>query len=154
MEKPGTNEMADVVTTDVRSRMMAGIRRRDTAPELAVRRYLHAAGLRFRTDYRQLPGTPDLVFPKHGVALFVHGCFWHRHQGCRLSTTPSTSVEFWNAKFDANVRRDRHSEHRLRELGWTVIVAWECEVRSTEFLDQLFWQIVCSDRQNQAHRRA
>jgi DNA mismatch endonuclease (patch repair protein) len=143
--------MVDVVSSGVRSRMMAGIRRRDTAPELAVRRYLHAAGLRFRVDCRQLPGAPDLVFAKYRVALFVHGCFWHRHGGCRFATSPTSRAQFWSEKFDANVRRDRDAEARLRMLGWNVIVAWECETRDVDFLDQLFWQIVSTNDQLSAN---
>jgi len=136
--------MTDIVSASLRSRMMAGIKGRDTAPEWIVRRYLHAAGLRFRIHMRTLPGTPDLVFPRHRAVILVHGCFWHRHIGCRFATFPGTRTEFWRTKFDRNAERDRHNEAALRSAGWTVITAWECEVRSEEFLDQLFWRVVAS----------
>jgi len=122
--------------------MMAGIRARDTAPEWAVRRYLHAAGLRFRVHVRGLPGTPDLVFSKYRTAVFVHGCFWHRHAGCRFATNPSTRANFWRSKFEQNQARDRRDEEALRQRDWAVIVVWECEVGTVEFLDTLFWKVV------------
>lgn len=122
--------------------MMSAVRGRDTSPELAVRSYLHAAGLRFRVNVRGLPGSPDLVFRKHRTVVFVHGCFWHRHAGCAFATTPASRREFWDTKFSANVSRDRHNESRLIELGWTVITVWECETRSITTLDELFWQVV------------
>ena len=122
--------------------MMSGIRGRDTAPEWTVRRYLHAAGLRFRVHVRGLPGTPDLVFSSRKVIIFVHGCFWHRHSGCRFATTPSTRPQFWEAKFHANVARDRRHQESLRQLGWAVITVWECELGSTTFLDELCWRVL------------
>lgn len=134
--------MTDNVSPTTRSRMMSGIKGRDTAPEWTVRRYLHAAGLRFRVHVRELPGTPDLVFSSKRVIIFVHGCFWHRHAGCRFATTPSTRPEFWETKFHANVARDRRHEADLRRLGWAVITVWECELGSTKFLDELFWRVV------------
>jgi DNA mismatch endonuclease (patch repair protein) len=124
--------------------MMSAIRGRDTDPELAVRLYLHGAGLRFRVNVRGLPGTPDLVLGKHRVVVFVHGCFWHRHPGCHFATTPSTRATFWDGKFAANVERDRRNEAQLRGLGWTVLTIWECETRSIARLDELFWQIVAA----------
>lgn len=118
--------MADIVDPATRSRMMRGIRGRDTAPEMRVRRGLHAAGLRFRLHRGDLPGRPDIVLPSRRVAIFVHGCFWHRHAGCRLTTTPTTRPEFWAAKFEGNVRRDAQAQERLIALGWRVAVVWEC----------------------------
>lgn len=119
--------MADVVGKATRSRMMAGIRGRDTKPELLVRRYLHATGLRFRLKSK-LPGKPDLVFPKYGTVVFVHGCFWHRHLGCRYAATPSTNESFWTQKFLDNVARDKRVQGELRNANWRVIVVWECEI--------------------------
>lgn len=116
----------DVVDAATRSRMMAGIRGRDTKPELIVRSYLHRAGLRFRL-HAKLPGKPDLVLPKHRAAVFVHGCFWHRHEGCRYATTPVNNAAFWQEKFAANVRRDAKVKQRLEELGWRLLVIWSCE---------------------------
>lgn len=109
--------------------MMSGIRSRDTRPEMTVRRYLHAHGFRYRLHARDLPGSPDLVLPKYRVAVFVHGCFWHRHQGCRYTTTPSSNAERWQNKFDTNVERDGRKAAQLREVGWRVITIWECELK-------------------------
>ena len=133
--------MVDTVDSATRSRMMAGIGAADTAPEMAVRRYLHACGLRFRLHDRSLPGRPDIVFPGARIALFVHGCFWHRHPGCRFATTPSSNASFWAAKFAANVARDTAKSDRLRELGWTPLVIWECETRDLDAIDRLFWRV-------------
>lgn len=132
----------DIVTASVRSRMMSSIRGADTRPEMLVRRYLHAAGLRFRVHDRVLGVRPDLVLRRHQSVVFVHGCFWHRHRGCAKATTPSTRVEFWNSKFQRNVERDLQSEQRLRAAGWQVLVIWECEVGDPQRLDRLFWEIV------------
>lgn len=134
--------MIDVVDTATRSRMMAGIGARDTLPEHAVRRYLHAAGLRFRLHDRKLPGRPDLVFPARKTVVFVHGCFWHRHAGCRFATTPATRPAFWQRKFMSNVDRDRRVVESLSFMGWRVLVVWECEIRNELALDHLFWCIV------------
>jgi DNA mismatch endonuclease (patch repair protein) len=136
--------MTDTVSPKVRSRMMSAIRGRDTTPELAVRSYLHAAGLRFRVNERRLPGTPDLVFSKHRTAVFVHGCFWHRHAGCTFATTPAARSEFWNAKFSANIARDLRNQSKLAGKGWNVVTIWECETRSITSLDELFWQVVAA----------
>ncbi|TQL82878.1 very short patch repair endonuclease [Delftia sp. HK171] len=134
--------MVDIVSTEKRSSMMGRIKGRDTQAELLVRSYLHRAGLRFKTNDRSLPGSPDLVFPKYRCVIFVHGCFWHRHPGCRFATTPATRVEFWNSKFAANMARDKKAEASLLALGWRTLIIWECEVRDLETLDNLFWQVV------------
>ncbi|MBS0228198.1 MAG: DNA mismatch endonuclease Vsr [Proteobacteria bacterium] len=117
----------DVVDRATRSRMMSGIRGRDTKPEKLVRSFLHRAGLRFRL-HTSLPGKPDLVFPKHHAVVFVHGCFWHRHAGCRYATMPTTNAAFWQAKFAANVARDNRVTRQLRKEGWRVYVAWSCRI--------------------------
>src|SRR5690606_19657417 len=108
-------------------RNMGRIRGRDTIPERRVRSLLHRLGYRFRLHRRDLPGRPDIVLPRHKTVILVHGCFWHRHPGCGNCTTPTANQEFWLSKFDANVKRDRHSIQALRDLGWKVIVVWECE---------------------------
>lgn len=113
---------------------MARVRQKNTAPELVVRRVLHRLGYRFRLHRRALPGTPDIVLPKFRLAIFVHGCFWHRHPGCVRSTTPKSRIAYWMAKFEANVARDAEKEQRLRELGWQVFVVWECETFDTDQL--------------------
>lgn len=124
--------MADIVDKQTRSRMMAGIKGKDTKPELVLRRALHARGFRYRLHSKTVPGRPDLVFPKHHAIVFVHGCFWHRHEGCRYTTTPSTRPEFWQAKFDANVARDRSVHDQLLDAGWRVATVWECALRRPE----------------------
>lgn len=106
---------------------MARIRRGDTQPEMAVRRCAHAIGLRYRLHRRDLPGTPDMVFTRYRTVIFVHGCFWHRHEGCRKATMPKTRVGFWQEKFNANVKRDLRNIAMLEAAGWSVIVIWECQ---------------------------
>lgn len=120
--------MPDVVTPEARSRMMRGIRGRDTKPELAVRRYLHARGYRYRLHDKRLPGKPDVVLPRHRAVVFVHGCFWHRHEGCRFAYHPKSRQDFWEAKLTGNAQRDARDRQRLSDLGWTVHTVWECEV--------------------------
>ena len=124
--------MTDVVDSRTRSRMMANIRGKDTRPELMLRRYLHSKGFRYRLHPKALPGRPDIVLSKHRAAIFVHGCFWHRHRACRYATTPSTRKEFWQQKFDANVKRDARKWNELRQLGWRVATVWECGLRKNE----------------------
>lgn len=119
---------ADIVSPEERSRLMAGIRGKDTAVELAVRRQLHALGYRFRLHRRDLPGRPDIVLPRFRATIFVHGCFWHRHPGCRFATMPQTRAEFWQAKFAANVRRDAAAVQSLTRAGWRVATLWECSI--------------------------
>ena len=121
--------MMDIVDSKRRSAMMARIGGRNTAPELAVRRIAHRMGLRFRVHRKDLPGCPDLVFPKHRLVVFVHGCFWHRHQGCKYAYTPKSRVEFWTEKFESSVARDARQQAALKALGWRVLVIWECETR-------------------------
>jgi DNA mismatch endonuclease (patch repair protein) len=127
----------DVVTQAQRSTMMAGIRGRNTRPEMAVRRAVHRLGYRYRLHGRDLPGTPDLIFPRLRKCLFVHGCFWHRHAGCRLAYEPKSNGEFWHRKFRANVARDERTTTELKEHGWEVVTVWECEVRKTADLSEL-----------------
>jgi DNA mismatch endonuclease, patch repair protein len=127
----------DIVDQQTRSRMMSGIRGKNTKPELALRRALHARGFRFRLHSGKVHGRPDLVLPKHRAVVFVHGCFWHRHEGCRYATVPATRPEFWRAKFDANVARDNAIRTRLLEDGWRVATVWECALRKPERLNNV-----------------
>ena len=113
---------------------MARVKGRDSKPELVVRRLLHRLGYRFRLQRRDLPGTPDIVLPGRKVAIFVHGCFWHRHPGCKLTTTPKTRELFWKEKFERNIKRDELVVSRLRELNWAVFIVWECETRNQSTL--------------------
>jgi DNA mismatch endonuclease (patch repair protein) len=117
-----------------RSRNMAAIRCRNTKPELRVRSLLHQLGYRFRLHWRDLPGSPDIVLPRHHTVVFVHGCFWHRHAGCRYTTTPGTRSDFWEEKFRLNVERDARQQAELRAAGWAVLVVWECELKDIEAL--------------------
>lgn len=124
--------MVDTVTAKRRSEIMSGIRSQGTKPEITVRRLLHALGYRYRLHRKDLPGRPDLVFPRRRKVLFVHGCFWHQHgdDACRIARVPKSNVEYWVPKLERNVARDRENCARLRELGWKVHVVWECEVKA------------------------
>ena len=124
--------MADIVDPATRSRMMSGIGGRNTKPELVVRKALFAAGFRFRLHRKDLPGRPDIVLPGRRIAVFVHGCFWHAHRGCRYAKTPASRREIWEAKLAANVERDRRAIDALLSAGWRVLVVWECATRSAE----------------------
>lgn len=117
--------------------MMSGIRSKNTKPELLVRSFLHRSGLRFRLHGRNLPGKPDLVFPKYRTVVHVHGCFWHRHRGCRYAYMPSSNRTFWVEKLTGNAKRDRHNDRRLLDLGWTPITIWECEAGKEDALQRL-----------------
>ncbi|WP_340162438.1 MULTISPECIES: very short patch repair endonuclease [Halomonadaceae] len=121
--------MVDIKNRDQRSHNMSAIRGKDTKPEMLVRRYLHSCGYRFRLHRKDLPGKPDLVMPKYQLVIFVHGCFWHRHENCRYSTTPSNRSEFWQEKFAKNVERDSRNREALLESGWRVLIIWECGLK-------------------------
>lgn len=126
--------MTDTLTPEQRSERMSRIRSKDTKPELALRSALHGMGFRFRVNARQLPGKPDIVLPKHRTVIFVHGCFWHRHEGCKVASTPKTNTGFWEEKFARNVERDRSTTRKLGQLGWEIMVVWECELKSQPLL--------------------
>ena len=123
----------DVLSPAKRSALMSLVRGKNTKPELAVRRLVHAMGFRYRT-HGTLPGRPDLVLSRRQTVIFVHGCFWHRHNGCKKSSTPANRRQFWLSKFEANRRRDRRNHRLLRAEGWKVIVVWECELRKPQNL--------------------
>ena len=127
--------MADKLTSSQRSRCMSRIRGKNTKPEILVRKGLHARGFRFRLHNKKLPGSPDIVLPKYGVAIMVNGCFWHGHKGCRYATKPKTNIEFWETKIARNRHRDEVTTAHLEALGWTVITVWECELRTNSQLD-------------------
>ena len=124
--------MADNLDKASRSAMMAKIRSHNTLPEIRVRRYLHKAGFRFRLHQKDLPGKPDLVLPMYRTAMFVHGCFWHQHQGCKYSTTPKSNVDYWSKKLARNLERDSANLERLVGLGWRVLIVWECSLKKKE----------------------
>lgn len=121
--------MSDKLTPEKRSWNMSRIKGKDTKIEVEVRKYLFSKGYRFRKNDKRYPDKPDIVLPKYHVAIFVHGCFWHRHEGCKDATIPKTRTEFWLEKFDKNVKNDQIKQEKLRELGWKVIVIWECELK-------------------------
>lgn len=129
--------MADIVDRQRRSEIMSRIGPRDTVPELAVRRAAHRMGFRFRLHRKELPGRPDLVFARHRLAAFVHGCFWHRHAGCKNATMPKTRPEFWQQKFMGNVERDRRACEQLERLGWRTLIIWECEAEDAARLESV-----------------
>lgn len=122
----------DVHTSEQRHRNMSAVKSKDTKPEILVRKGLHAAGYRFRLHVKDLPGNPDIVLPKYKIVIFVNGCFWHRHPGCKYASTPASNADFWKAKFEANIARDKRNYTQLEKLGWKVIVIWECEIRQGE----------------------
>jgi DNA mismatch endonuclease (patch repair protein) len=122
------------LSPEERTIRMRSIRKVDTKPELIVRRLAHALGLRFRLHRRDLPGTPDLAFPRHRKVVLVHGCFWHQHDGCRLARQPRSKPDYWLPKLARNVERDREVEARLAELGWEPLVIWECETRKADLI--------------------
>jgi DNA mismatch endonuclease, patch repair protein len=150
--------MADSLTREHRSWNMSRIRSRDTKPEMVVRSLLHGMGYRFTVNgpkNRTLPGRPDIVLPKYRTVIFVHGCFWHRHNGCKGTTTPKTRTDWWEAKFAGNVARDRRNQRSLRKEGWRVVVVWECELAKASrnqiqpkirrYLDPLVVQLIPKD---------
>ena len=111
---------------------MAAIKSKNTKPEIAVRKLLHSLGYRFRLHRKDLPGSPDIVLPKYKTVIFVHGCFWHRHKGCKYKTTPKTRKEFWENKFNENIKRDKNNFKELKKLNWKVLVIWECQLKNLE----------------------
>ncbi|WP_456752727.1 very short patch repair endonuclease [Bradyrhizobium sp. USDA 4461] len=124
----------DTLTKAQRSERMARIRSKDTTPELAVRQALFALGYRYQLHRQDLPGKPDLVFPSRKKVVFVHGCFWHAHAGCSVANMPKSRTEFWQAKFQRNVERDKVNKRALRRMGWSTLTVWECEIKHTDRL--------------------
>lgn len=122
--------VSDIVDSQTRSRMMASVRGKNTAPELALRSALHRRGFRFRIHNAGMPGRPDIVMARYNAVIFVHGCFWHRHANCRLTYTPKTRVEFWTSKFNATIIRDEDQVKKLLVAGWRVAIVWECAMRA------------------------
>jgi DNA mismatch endonuclease (patch repair protein) len=124
--------MSDVFSKEKRSWIMSRVKGRDTKPERLVRSLAHRMGYRFRVHGLDLPGNPDIVLPRHGKVIFVHGCFWHGHKTCSRSLRPKTNESFWNKKLDGNIQRDKRFHKALRRLGWKVLVVWECETQKPE----------------------
>jgi DNA mismatch endonuclease (patch repair protein) len=120
--------------SEQRSRNMSAIKSKNTKPEITVRKLLHSMGYRFRLHKKDLPGSPDIVLPKYKTVIFVHGCFWHRHQNCKYASNPKTRREFWEKKFKENIERDKKTQEKLKNLGWKTNIVWECEVKNREIL--------------------
>ena len=124
--------MSDTLSPEERSERMAKIRDKNSNPEMKLRRLIHSMGFRYRLHVKKLPGTPDLVFPSRRAVIFMHGCFWHRHEGCKLARLPKSKLNFWKPKLEANKERDMLQQQQLRDLGWRLLVVWECEMVYTE----------------------
>ena len=128
-----------IKVSEKRSKNMSAIKSKNTKPEIAVRKLLHSMGYRFRLHRKDLPGSPDIVLPKYKTVIFVHGCFWHRHENCKYASTPKTRQEFWEAKFRENINRDKLNQENLSSKGWKIIIVWECEIKDKDFdLNRLF----------------
>ena len=139
--------MADTVSKEKRSEIMSHVTGKETKPEIIVRKYLFARGLRYRKYVKRLPGTPDIVFPKYKTAVFVNGCFWHGHKGCRYSHLPSTNFEYWEKKIADNIERDERKKRELEGLGYRVLIIWQCQLKSNtkiETLEALYHNIMNS----------
>lgn len=142
---PATSrEVMDRLSKSQRSWLMSQVRGKDTTPELVVRKYLHALGFRYRLHGKELPGKPDIVLPKYRTVIFVHGCFWHRHRGCRYASTPRSNAAFWTQKFESNVARDKKNAAALRKAGWRCLIIWGCETKLERRLERLVQRIVKS----------
>lgn len=137
--------MVDRLSPERRSWLMSRVSAKNTSAEMRVRSAAHKRNLRFRIHRKELPGTPDLVFPRWRIAIFVHGCFWHRHPGCKKASTPKTREDFWRSKFERNVQRDRQNEEALQVEGWRTEIVWECETKSPQALsarlDRIFGSV-------------
>ncbi len=131
--------MIDILTKEKRSWNMSQIKGKDTRPEILLRSIIHRSGLRFRLHDNKLPGKPDIVLPRYKTAIFVNGCFWHRHEGCKYAYMPKSRIEFWESKFSRTVQRDAEKSRKLMEMGWHVFTAWECEIKNApdELLERL-----------------
>lgn len=136
---------AGPLPSPLRSRVMASVRSQNTKPEIALRRALHASGLRFRLQHKALGCKPDILLPGRRLAIFVHGCFWHQHEGCKFGRKPKSRLEFWNEKFRRNRRRDATDIKAVRKAGWTPIVVWECELKNGQRLCEIVNEVTCFD---------
>lgn len=132
----------DSLSKEKRSWNMSRIKGKDTKPELIVRSLLHSMGYRYRLHQKSLPGKPDLVLKKYRTVIFVHGCFWHRHEDCRYAYNPKSKVDFWEKKFQKNIERDRIKTEQLKESGWSVLVIWECETKNRDKLIQCLQPLI------------
>ena len=134
--------------SEQRSRNMSAIKSKNTKPEIKVRKVLHSMGYRFRLNSKDLPGSPDIVLPKYKTVIFVHGCFWHRHQNCKYASTPKTRQEFWNKKFNENINRDKINQENLSSKGWKIIIIWECEIKNLDWRSVVIWECETKNIEN------
>lgn len=137
--------MADKISKDARSHIMSRIRSINTKPEIVVRKYLFSKGLRYRKNDSRYPGTPDIVLPRYHTVIFVHGCFWHKHEGCRYASLPESNQEFWKDKLEKNLLRDSKNKNKLEQMGWRVFIVWECELNKQKresTLKDLYMKII------------
>jgi DNA mismatch endonuclease, patch repair protein len=141
----------DTFSPEKRSEIMRRVHSTDTTPEKKVRSLLHGLGFRFRLHRSDLPGKPDIVLPKYRAAIFIHGCFWHRHPGCPRASTPATRREYWLPKFERTEQRDRINQAKLIELGWRVVVIWECEIRDLEHLGEILTHAITAPMMEYSH---
>lgn len=136
------------MVTDAVHKSMQGNKGKDTKPELLMRRELRAAGYTgYRIHWKKAPGKPDIAFPGRKIAIFVHGCFWHQHEGCKYASKPSTNTDYWEPKFRRNVERDEENQRALREMGWKVIVVWECELKKDKLAETVDYVVMQLDEQ-------
>lgn len=135
--------MTDILTPEQRSKNMSRIRSKNTTPELLARSALHRAGYRFRIHRKDLPGNPDIVMPKRKLAIFIHGCYWHRHPGCKYAYTPKSRTDFWQKKFQLNIERDITVKDKLTALGWNYLVIWECETKDALQIQNIVRKFLC-----------
>jgi len=135
--------MPDTLSPAERSERMSRIRSKNSSPELKLRSLIHAMGFRYRLHVKELPGTPDLVFPSRKAVIFLHGCFWHRHEGCKLARLPKSKLDFWKPKLEANKTRDMLQQQQLRDFGWRVLVVWECEMIYTDHISEIVRNFLC-----------
>jgi DNA mismatch endonuclease (patch repair protein) len=142
--------MADVFSKAKRSQIMSKISGKETKPEILVRKSLFAQGFRYRKNDKRFPGKPDIVLPKYKTVIFVHGCFWHCHQGCKKSALPQTNHEFWKNKIQRNADRDKLNQKELKKLGWKIIIIWQCQIRNRELFEETIKQTVKTILSNKA----
>lgn len=140
--------MADVLTPEQRHRNMAAIKSKDTKPEMVVRKFAHSLGFRYRLHRKDLPGKPDLVFPRRRKVIFVHGCYWHTHNCKYGKVKPKTNTTFWQTKRESNVNRDKRNQRELKQLGWSVLVIWECQTKNPEILERILLTFLNVDSEN------
>jgi DNA mismatch endonuclease, patch repair protein len=132
-----SNKRSDIFSPEKRSQVMSKVRSKDTKPEIVIRRLLHSLGYRFRLYRKELPGNPDIVLPKYKTVIFVNGCFWHQHEGCKKSKLPISNSLFWSVKLQKNVERDKKNIERLEDLGWQVLLIWECQLRDLSTIEEM-----------------